>query len=464
MGRTYNNLNLVTKRLSECSSFPELHRLLFSHRLPLRVKYDFGEMEDKVEEYRNLLDKITSIIFSPHIKVSTNPVILRSEQSGRLSQESFRETVKDLKLWRRKHGRMAPEYVHNEESIDTIENYENQFICLLVNEIEADLKDIKDYLLFLNDSIEGYYQRKQVNFGPNSIFDSFREKRFPYNGIFIVNDLSIRNVNSITSRLSRKLKNIKGSEFYRLNSKKPISRNVLPTNVLIHDELYGYCYRYYKQNFLMKKKSEAPMDVLYYNFFIGSLFAYLDSSGLLEADKQIYFKLDEDSQRLYFGKFSFDRKGFHYFIKQDEDNLGIQIEVTYKRSMKARYYVLTSFDYEKDNKKMVDDTLALIGKDYDGIYLACFNNHTHDYDRKFPLSLFHKKAEVERQFANLFISTAYCFEADMLIYKEKCPVCGQTSVISRGDGYGCMDCGSEYYIYKGRKNTTLWIKSYRRRQ
>ena len=55
---------------------------------------------------KEVLDKITSIVFRPHIKSSTEEIIQRSELSSSLSVQSFNDTIKDTKLWKNKRGEM----------------------------------------------------------------------------------------------------------------------------------------------------------------------------------------------------------------------------------------------------------------------------------------------------------------------------------------------------------------------
>ena len=122
----------LNRIVSKNNSFGDVYKALKNNRIKFNDKYDFEETKKKLEEFNKVLDKVISIIYAPHIEVSTSEIVLRSEQAGRLSRESFFDTTRDTKLWKRKNHELTPEYVHTKENIDTIDNYENRFISLLL--------------------------------------------------------------------------------------------------------------------------------------------------------------------------------------------------------------------------------------------------------------------------------------------------------------------------------------------
>ena len=71
--------------------------------------YHFEEEMKRLEELKTVSDKILSIVYNPHIKVETNEIIQRSELAGKLSHDSFSDTMRDPKLWKEKNGKMVPE-------------------------------------------------------------------------------------------------------------------------------------------------------------------------------------------------------------------------------------------------------------------------------------------------------------------------------------------------------------------
>ena len=92
----------LAKVLNKESTLLSIFDAFKTKEFNLIEKYDYLETERKLEEFKGVLDKITSIIYSPHIKVSESEIILRSELSGHLSRESFFDTTKDINYGKRR--------------------------------------------------------------------------------------------------------------------------------------------------------------------------------------------------------------------------------------------------------------------------------------------------------------------------------------------------------------------------
>lgn len=52
------------------------------------------------------------------------------------------------------------------------------------------------------------------------------------------------------------------------------------TNVLLHDEKYNYCYKYYKNNYLFENKESFDFNIAFKNYVKASLINYLVKSSL----------------------------------------------------------------------------------------------------------------------------------------------------------------------------------------
>ena len=237
--------NKLLKIIEKDSSFNNLYNLLLNDKIKLSSKYNYDEILMELNQIKDLLNKITSIIYKPHIKSVTSEIIIRSEVSNNLSTESFIKTTKDPKLWKNKNNNLTPEYVYSNENIDSLDTYENRFISLLINEINNELKIININISPLIESIEEFYGVNGLTFGKNSIINDLASKNYPYNGFFNKEKGNKKIIIEVVKNLNNKLKRLKESEFYKITKNKFINKNVIPTNILIHDPLYNYCYRYY---------------------------------------------------------------------------------------------------------------------------------------------------------------------------------------------------------------------------
>lgn len=463
----------LAKVLNKESTLLSIFDAFKTKEFNLIEKYDYLETERKLEEFKGVLDKITSIIYSPHIKVSESEIILRSELSGHLSRESFFDTTKDTKLWKKKNNELTPEYVHTKENIDSIDCYENQFICLLINEINEEFNIIRDSLSFVNDSLEEHFEEKGITFNEYGIFNSLKEYAYPYRGIFIEPNASIDKIFHLINRLSRKLKNIMSTEFYKVCSKTTISYNVLPTNVLLHDGLYNYCYRYFKTNYLFKKDDNFTLETLFFNYFLLNMFNYMYEKGIGKGNKKItdYYHLDENG-KLKIPYISFKKDLFAFKISDGSYKNGIEIEVKFvdksgnlhtkvEEKQIAKYYLLTTYSLNEDNYKKLNPILLDLSKKYDNVIIITMNNEIHLYNNVLTLSLF--KDNHITLFKNLFASLTMLFVSSKDQYKYKCPVCGAKSVYEVMNHYECEECNSKYSFINASGSDLLWIKSLRRK-
>ena len=97
------------------------------------------------EEASHILSIIETICHKPHVVSKNVEMILRADQAGSLSNDSFAKTLRDPALWKNKAGRMEPEYVHHKENEDDILIYENLFIVMALRRIEKELRHRKAF-------------------------------------------------------------------------------------------------------------------------------------------------------------------------------------------------------------------------------------------------------------------------------------------------------------------------------
>ena len=463
----------IANVLSKESTLLSLFDALNNNELSLTENFDFSETEKRLEEFKTVLDKITSIIYSPHINVSNNDIIIRSELSGNLSRDSFFDTTKDTKLWKRKNKEFTPEYVHTKENIDSFDCYENRFICLLINEIKNEFNLILSSLSIVNDSLEEHFEQKGLTFNEFGLLEQLGSYSYPYKGIFVESDASFDKILSLANRISKKLKNISGTEFYKICSKHTISYNILPTNVLLHDGLYNFCYKFFKNNYLFKKDGDLTNDTMFYNYFLLCLFDYMTKNGIGKGSKKItnYYHLDENS-KLKIPSILFKKNYFTYKIEEGKFKNGLEIEVHFvgksgilsskvdEKSI-ARFYLLSLYSFDEDTYANINPLLLELSKKYDNVIVVTMNNEIHLYNNVLTLSLF-KNNRVDL-FKNLFSAFNMLFVSNEDQYKYKCPVCGSKNVYESLNRFECEECNSKYTFVIDKKQELLWIKSLRRK-
>ncbi len=460
----------LKRTIKRSSSFTYVYETLSLHKFKLNVKYNYEETLLRVNELKNVLNKITSIVLKPHIKASTNEVIIRSEFSTNLSNKSFNDTLKDSKLWKNKNGIMTPEYVHSIEFIDSIDTYENRFISLLITLIEDEVEYILSNIFPLVESIEEHFEVNGITYGEHSLFKEFNSLNYPYEDVFKKEKGNPNKVYTLVRRLVKRVKQIKNTEFFKITHKF-IDKNIIPTNILIHDELYSYCFRFYKVNYL-NVTTNSSINEYYYNYCLLCFFKYLSSLNIAKTTKSNNATLSIDANnRLRFDELSFKKGMFSYLIKEDKENLGFFMEVRLiekaiktntkvSEDKKATYYFLTSKTYSKENEISIQKEIENKKLEFNNVVLLTQNNIIRNFSSVLSLSIY--KPNHDLLFKNLISSLSMLFKTDTEIFEAKCPVCGSVDLLYDGYTYKCSKCGSTYSLIKLNNDDILWVKSFRR--
>lgn len=450
--------------------FKVLYDRLIDNKLKLNKSYDYVESLARLKELKVVSDKIISIIFKPQIKSVTNEVILRSELAGAISTESFIKTMRDVKLWKDKEGELTPEYVYSLENIDSIDTFENRFISMLVDEIHNELKLILLNLSPLVETLEDLYQGASTSFGKASMINDLIKKSYPYEDILSKFRSTKARAYKEAKAIEKKIRNIKESEFYRFTSKKMHPKMVVPTNVLLHNPLYSYCYRYYKENYQTSEIDNTNFDVYYYNYVVLSFFKYFSKIKLTKASvvNASDISLDEN-KRIRFNPIAFKKGMFIYEFKEDTKDLGFYVDiklVNSSRSLRTRVneenishaYILTSFDLTENSAKSLD--FVLKGKDANNVYLFVMNNLVGKFVNSITLSYY--KNNHDELLETFFASLTLLFDCDLDLFKAKCPVCGEVNITFDGYNYTCKECGTKYSMNKTLNGEVLRVKNLRR--
>jgi len=461
----------VIRILRDDSSFSNLYSLLSSNKLRLTTKYDYASTLIRLNEIKDVVNRIVSIVLKPHIKVTTSEVILRSELSSSISNESFIETIKDSKLWKNKDGEMTPEYVHTIENIDTIKTYENAFISTLINLISLEIDSLSISLTSQVDSLEEKYETKGINYSEFSLLNDFKEFGYPYLNVFVKKDSTMSEVLSLVNKIAKKIRILKNTEFYKINFSYSFNKNVMPTNILIHDNLYSFCYRFYKDNYLVKIKDDDSLDIAYYNYSLICLFNFLAKNEIAKTSLSSKAVLRVDKfNRIRFNKISFKRGLFSFFIKEDEGNNGIFIETrlienavqtntSVSEDKISNHYIFFSYNLSDENFKNIREKRMNLNE-INNFALITMNNFINEYFNVLNLSIY--KNNHEMLFKNLISSLSMLFDCDTSLFYKKCPVCGKNEVSYSSSGYVCSDCKASYSLLNIDNKDLLWIKSFRR--
>lgn len=422
--------------------------------------YHFDEEKSKLDDLKKVSDKILSILYHPAFHAETSEVILRSELSGKLSHESFSDTMQDPKFWKEKNSRMVPEYVHTVETVDSIDIYENRFVSLLIDEINDDIDTSLDDMTPMVESFSEHYQNNQFTFGTYSPLRDMRKKYYPYTSFILKGNGSKEELYATAKRIKRRMKNMRGTEFYKITSKHEISHSIRPTNILIHDKLYSYCYRYYVSHYRSKDMEERKKQILYFNYFFISFLHLLKKRELIKEENMPILVFDKEDM-VSFSSFSVEHYPFTLTFKEDKKNVALLVDVTLhygKRDISSTYYLLCRDKYSEKNASSI---CSIRDENLDKRFiLITLNNILKDYNSILTFS--YRREKNEMLLDDLLSSMTILIDANKEFYTGFCPVCGKNEIRFDGEKYICQNCHSEYVMDKIDDDTLLWIQSYRK--
>lgn len=378
---------------------------------------DFSVEHDMkfLQEVSAVLNVIVSIIYHPHLSNKHEEVIIRTELAQQISREDFSETIRDSKLWKEHDAKMIPEEVHYRLHIDELRIYENRFIGFLVDVIDRELQKFSTFYLSKLPTIDSDTNTLDRN--------------------------QIGNVIVEIDRLRRKAQFIKGTYFYKEVSKgKPISRKIQPTNILLKDRLYRFCFKFYRSYSRYEDPEAANRDLRdYYTILI---FKDLIARG---------FELTSQQK----DKYIFQNTEFTVSIERASDQ-SLSITTTYSPLADAPAKHLVIFCTESELHSANSEIEG--ADDHDGIEMLSAWELT-ALDSGDMTSFTDTEANIAAELISSKIKTS---SADRSIYRKYCPVCRSRGVVSIDDVYTCPKCTSSYMFDDTNENVKVWFRKIRK--
>ncbi len=424
--------------------------------IPLSTIYSEVELKIRLDELFICLEKILSIANKPHFQSSKEDVIKLSVSASAISSDQFLKTIKQPSLWRENDNGVYPEKVYTSEKTETINIYENRFIILL-------LSKIVDEVTFINQEYNSNHQAlisrmtsKSLTFESTSPFSYFDFLEFPYD--FKIS--SLKNDNELESKLLKiqsMIAVIKQTNFYCLLSKLPPIEFINPTNILIHELSYNYCYKFYVKNFLNKTENN---DNLYYDFVILTLLSVLPFPV---DDKRVNLRFDEydrlrfEPSRVKIGnvilRLSEDKKGLGFILNTlIADNGGKIIDY-------STYYLLVSKNYNSENMAIINNALREKQNRFDDCFIITLNNTTLNQDH--ILNIRFSNNSFKLIWENFVKQMTFFIDVeDDSYYLNNCPVCGSDLIIKGNQEKVCFTCKSHFHLTDIGGKKRLWVNSF----
>ena len=383
-----------------------------------------------------ILNVITSIIAHPHISNTTEDIILRAELVNSVTPETFRETMQDYGLWTFDGVRMIPENVHYHQNIDNLRIYENVFIVMLVKLIAAELNKYTDFYASLIETFRG---QPQLSLDENNV------------------SVALFRIQSLT----KKIRYIQNTRFYKEINKAPTYLRVVhPTNILLKDRLYNYCFKFYRSLVTYPDKEALMHD-----------FALYYSMMLMRSLRRYGFEMAQDSGKLTFDSnkclviptMCFENAGYRVRFEIYGDNLGILFHIENKlvpNSAAAVAEHLLLFSPQSNFADIAE--LAEAADSCTTVEAISLWNMAHI--EKTVLPVYRNPLSEQEVVDEWLAGKLSASRASSDLYRTFCPACQKAGVsVDDDDLRTCSGCGSVFTFFRddaGEEN--VWFLKLRR--
>ena len=365
------------------------------------------------DEVSFILSVISSIISHPHLSNRGEDIIIRAELAGSIPSDAFNQVVKEPILWKEQDAEMVPENVHYYQYTDELKIYENVFIGMLITTLNLELNKYQEFYVSLIPSLENnidILDAEEVNIALNKI-----------------------------NRLLRKLRFIMNTHFYKEVSKVKMSfKNIQPTNILLKDRLYNFCFKFYRKFIKYEDREILLEDFRTYYYHL-----------ILKVFKSCGFDLDE-SKSQEFNNLTFNYRDFIVNVYTKENNPGIFINIKYNELNVVHHLLLNLERNNKDyNANILDDATTTS-------VISLWNlNSCNDLNN--PIF---KNYQKEEELIKFFVLDKFKeITGNLDAYTKYCPVCRSRNIDESNNICMCDDCNS---IYTFKNNKSIWFIRVRR--
>lgn len=399
---------------------------------------------------------IRSAFKDPHIFLKKEEIIQNVAVASHIDNETLRMNYKDSKLWKIKTLDASPEFVHAFVYEDDLAIYENRFLSYLIDTLfemlTKRLNAMKDTMATLGGTSDGKKSKRITR----SAFMQMEKETGSVPTLVSCNDSKVTIFNSFLKSRKR-LTQLKQHPIY-LACKKKGEFNILnlhPTNILIADKQYHYCYDFYL-NYL-KRESDVTSEERMYQTFVAMQFLFaLDKLGFKAKGQEVFLG---QSGRVKFKDVTLKKGAFAVTLqREEEDELYCKVVNTVSGSS-AEYAVTifhssqlssyTSLSARLDIEKMNNP------KSFRTVLVTDYQSDNEDVIQVLPM-----RANATNVLAEVIQSFMLCVEGATQAYSRVCPLCGGTLVTQVDVDHTCTTCDALYNLYAFEGKEWLWIKRF----
>lgn len=399
---------------------------------------------------------IRSAFADPHIFLKKEELVQNVAVASHIDNETLRMNYKDSKLWKKNATDVSPEFVHAFVYEDDLAIYENRFLTYIIDTLFEMLTKrvnaLKDSMATLG-GVAGGKKGKGIT---RSAFMQLEKETGSVPALVSCDDSKATIFNSFLKSRKR-LTQLKQHPIY-LACKKKGGFNVLnlhPTNILIADKHYHYCYDFYL-NYLNRESEVMATQKMYQTFVAMQFLFALDKLGFSAKGQDVFLG---QSGQVKFKELTLKKGAFAVTLSREKDeelyckvvntvtgsSAGYAVAIFHSSQLSGYTSFTARLDIEKMNNPTAFRTVLITD---------CSSTHE-DVIQVLPM-----RADVTDVLAEVVKSFMLCAEGSTQAYSRVCPLCGATLVTQTDVDHACTSCGALYNLYAFDKKEWVWIKRF----
>lgn len=358
---------------NDAFSFDELISSIGNGDLSLEVSDDDGTKiidDSSINEIKKVIPCLLKIVDKPRSFIKSLEEKVPVETAKSINHKAITKLSKDSNDW---HARtvlsVKPKNIISDINEETIDLYENRFICSLIDRISKLLAQARQF-----------YQEQIKNLDDNSAINAInREYQYNTDSFKFYNKISksqylyhedsdyrtkVETELDIIKNIEKKIRILKRSDFYRsLHRKKKLTDPIQKTNILMFDYNYNQVYKLWKNLNQNNQNEKLDLDVefeegetdAYYKLYILScIFAVLHDLNFSEkTKKKIWF--DKKNRTISTEPLVFRRDSYIITLTLKNEYIKCSLKADELNATNDFYFYPKFQNFEKMSRSIVDE-------------------------------------------------------------------------------------------------------------
>lgn len=354
-------------------SFDELINAVGSGNLSLEVADDDGTKvidDSSIEEIKKVVPCLLKIVDKPRSFIKNLEEKVPVETAKRINHKAIAKLSQDSNDWyARTVLSVKPKNIVSDINEETIDLYENRFICALILRISKLLAQARQFYqdqlknLDDNSAINAINREYQYNTDSFKFYNKISKTMYSYH-----EDSDYRNKVETElenlKNIEKKIRLLKRSDFYRsLSKKKKVVDPIQKTNILMFEYNYNQAYKLWKylnQNNQNEKLDlevefeEGETDAYYKLYCFVCVLSVLHDLNFKEiSNKKILF--DREKRSIVLDSLVFKRDLNLIKVTVEHDFIKCSLNVNNNRDNDDFYFYPKFTDFESMSRSNVDD-------------------------------------------------------------------------------------------------------------